>query len=140
MQMPVPNKIHTLFLGVFGLLLVIAVSFFILADPVKNPGLTDPSPSPSADLETQTIGTLTCLPHKNKSGPITLECAYGLKTDNGHYYALDTTFFPGILTDFAIDVRVKVIGDLTNVEQASDTGLERYDIKGVIRVTDVERL
>lgn len=33
-------------------------------------------------------GTMICLPHKNTSGPQTLECAFGLKGDDGKNYAL----------------------------------------------------
>jgi hypothetical protein len=33
-------------------------------------------------------GTYLCLPHRDTSGPQTLECALGLQTDNGDYYAI----------------------------------------------------
>jgi hypothetical protein len=33
-------------------------------------------------------GTIACLPHKNTDGPQTLECAAGLKTNDGTYYSL----------------------------------------------------
>jgi hypothetical protein len=36
-------------------------------------------------------GTMTCLPHKNTTGPQTLECAFGLKDAQGNYYALRDT-------------------------------------------------
>ena len=34
------------------------------------------------------IGTFTCLPHWDMSGPVTQECAFGLKTEAGDYYVL----------------------------------------------------
>ena len=41
-----------------------------------------------ASQEVYITGTITCLPHRDQEGPQTLECAYGLKTDDGIYYAL----------------------------------------------------
>lgn len=34
----------------------------------------------------KTTGTLVCLPHWDTTGPQTMECAYGLLSDSGHYY------------------------------------------------------
>lgn len=50
----------------------------------------DPDPSePASSGERITIsGTMICLPHKNTNGPQTLECAMGMKADNGKNYAL----------------------------------------------------
>jgi hypothetical protein len=33
-------------------------------------------------------GEMVCLPHREQSGPQTMECAFGLKTAEGIYYAL----------------------------------------------------
>lgn len=38
-----------------------------------------------------TRGEMVCLPHKNQSGPQTLECAFGLKDTKGTYYSLSDT-------------------------------------------------
>ncbi len=47
------------------------------------------TPTPAGIGEVITFsGELVCLPHKNTSGPQTMECAYGLKTPEGMYYAL----------------------------------------------------
>jgi len=51
-----------------------------------------PSGEQSGDSQVEGIvslrGTSTCLPHIDTSGPQTLECAIGLKTEDGKYYAL----------------------------------------------------
>lgn len=81
-------------------------------------------------------GTLTCLPHKDMSGPITLECAFGLKEDDtASYYALDTSMLE---TDQAVfsetGTHVSVFGLLVPIEQISSNQWQKYNIKGIIRV------
>lgn len=106
---------------------------------VFTPPVTTPSPSmpqPESDIaRTATLeGEYTCLPPKDKEGMHTLECAFGLMTDNGLYYAIDMS---GIQTFAAIDIatgsRVRVTGILVPVEALSS--IQKYDIKGIIRAT-----
>ena len=44
--------------------------------------------TPAAPKEITITGEMVCLPHRNTSGPQTLECAFGLKSNGGKYYAL----------------------------------------------------
>ena len=46
--------------------------------------------APAYSTEGTFTGEVVCLPHKDKSGPTTLECAMGLLTDDGRYYELRT--------------------------------------------------
>ncbi len=73
-------------------------------------------------------GTITCLPHKG--GPATtMECAYGLKADNGSHYALKNLFNEPGPWEFDVGDRIEVTGML-NEPSAN----EIYDIVGVIDV------
>ncbi|HVI69572.1 MAG TPA: hypothetical protein VM581_03880 [Magnetospirillaceae bacterium] len=81
--------------------------------------------APSGDVQTTVAGEFVCLPHKNTDGPQTLECAYGIRTDDNRYYALQFTPFP---TDIATGKRAEVTGTLT-------TGSDSiYNIVGTIKV------
>lgn len=79
-------------------------------------------------------GEVVCLPHKDTSGPVTLECAYGLKGINGKFYALLDT-----------DPEYKNISSLPTGEVAVITGKfteqldSEYDIVGVIEIELVEK-
>lgn len=84
------------------------------------------SPSPTAPI-TRT-GELICLPHKNHSGPETLECALGLKASDGHNYGLKNLNVKGAQQH----KKIKVTGAL---EQPGANQL--YDIVGSISVTSV---
>ena len=78
-------------------------------------------------------GEIVCLPHKNTEGPQTLECASGLKTDEGTHYGLSSKDSASPLTAAAgSKKRASANGVL---EPATD---DTYDIKGVIVVESYE--
>lgn len=98
------------------------------------------TPVPTA-TETTLQGKMVCLPHKDTSGPVTLECAFGIKTDAGDHYALDTTtYFPEEIYNLPMDERVAVSGVITPIEKLKEDRVSIYAIKGVLRVTGLERL
>lgn len=86
---------------------------------------------------TQYEGTLTgehvCLPHKDKDGPQTLECAYGLRTDAGEYYALDLE--DESLPDLGVGERFTATGLITPITTANDNRWNKYAIVGIFSVT-----
>lgn len=89
--------------------------------------------------EVTLLGSYICLPHVDTSGPQTMECAFGLETDEGDNYALDTSeLAPGIFLDFETGDRLEVVGDLTSRDELdADDRLLQYDIEGVVLVSTV---
>lgn len=88
---------------------------------------SDPTPQPEAPAQTVTMnGKLACLPHKG-DGPHTLECAVGLRANNGTFYALSELPDPTV----EVDKDVEVTGVL------SDKTDSIYDVAGTIEVTTV---
>lgn len=88
----------------------------------------------TSDESIRIKGEIVCLPHKDMNGPVTLECAFGLKSMDGKYYGLEDT-----------DLEYKNISSLPNGKIVVITGKLReapesnYDIKGVIRIESVEK-
>jgi hypothetical protein len=84
--------------------------------------------------EVSIVGEVACLPHKHTDGPITLECAFGLKYEaTGKYYGLKDPSGTGMVFG-AIDT-----GDMVTV-----TGMlrepdpdQRYDIVAEIDVASI---
>ncbi len=81
-------------------------------------------------------GTYVCLPHKTE--PSTKECASGIKTDDGKYYAFDIS-----LSSLMIDMHVIRVGDpiggtgvFTPREMLSSDHWFTYNFEGVFSVTD----
>lgn len=71
--------------GLTALGLAIYLIFFGVT--IKNPSLDNINALP----QNVTIsGTYVCLPHRDTSGEMqTTECAFGIKTDDGVYYAVN---------------------------------------------------
>ena len=79
-----------------------------------------------------TQGKIVCLPHKDQSGPQTLECAFGLLDTQGKYYALRDTDpenknVSGVSMDKVVEVKGKFIPQ-------DDT---KYQSIGVIEVESI---
>lgn len=83
--------------------------------------------------EISVVGTTICLPHKGDGEVETLECAYGVRTDEEKNYALSDPDWQ-YLMDIHVGKRVAVRG-LLREDAAS-----RYDIVGVIEIGQLEML
>ncbi len=127
------NKTPLSIIFIWAVLLVIAVlaSIGILLDSMtsRNESSTVPGQG-SISIK----GVVLCLPHKDTSGPQTLECAFGLKDENGHYYGLKDS-----------DPEYKNVGNLPMNEQVEVTGSFKketsttYPTVGTIEVTKITR-
>lgn len=88
---------------------------------------------------TSITGKWICLPHTDTSGPQTMECAFGIREEEtGNNYAVNTMLMSVAPVDYATETRVRVSGVLVPVEQLS--GMEKYDIAGVMNATTIEPL
>ena len=77
-------------------------------------------------------GTMVCLPHKDMSGPQTLECAIGLEDSQGRYFGLDETALGGPgQADIATGKQVHVEGTFTPRTDSP------YQDIGVIKATSI---
>jgi len=109
----------------------------------SSPIQTTPISSPKSDvpIEVSLAGEYLCLPHRDTDGPQTLECALGLKTNEGNYYALD---FDDLLRsgeiDFGTGTRIVVSGQLVPIEQISSDQWQRYAIEGIIKVETAQQV
>jgi len=76
-------------------------------------------------------GGIICLPHKVRGEFETMECAFGLKGDDGKNYGLENAFDHGILDT---NEHVTVTGNL----KAADPNFN-YDVVGIIEIVQVEK-
>lgn len=124
-------------LGMKRILIVLAVvaaalvvGFFALNSYIYN----EKQEGPVAEAYFGTLsGTQVCLPHKDTTGPQTLECAIGMKTDGGEYYALDleaaanTSVMEG-------GKRFTASGTITPIELLSSDQWQKYQVSGIFSV------
>ena len=80
-----------------------------------------------------------CLPHRDTTGPQTMECAFGIAVDqsDGHY-AVDTSLMSQYPVDYPTGTKVRVSGVVTPSEQLSS--IQKYNIDGIIRATTIEKI
>lgn len=119
-----------------SIVLIGAVVFWFKQDRANAPSIP---PENAQDLplttEVTTItGEVICLPHKDTSGPQTLECAIGIKGDTGGNYALlsDDPTQTGTLPTGS---KVEITGRLQEASPSSN-----YDTKGTLHVLSIKRL
>jgi hypothetical protein len=86
-------------------------------------------------------GFWECLPHKNTSGPQTMECAFGIAVDqsDGHF-AVDTRLMSTYPVDFPTGTKVRVTGVMTPANHLSSDMWQKYPIDGIISATSIEKI
>lgn len=81
-------------------------------------------------------GEYVCLPHTKSSVPQTMECAFGLKTDVGEYFAVDFALMSQETHELSVGQRLTANGLVTPVERLSSDHWKQYPIEGIFSVTD----
>ncbi|MCF7831899.1 MAG: hypothetical protein K9M36_03380 [Candidatus Pacebacteria bacterium] len=81
-------------------------------------------------------GVQVCLSHKDTSGPQTMECAIGIETDTGEYYALDLNLMSQVMTEISQGERFTATGVVTPIEYLSTDHWQKYNVQGIFSVTD----
>ncbi len=99
------------------------------ANCVEKPGELQPT---KGDVSIK--GELVCLPHKNSTGPQTMECAYGLKS-NGEYYGLtDTDPSYKNISGIPMNKMVEVTG---KIKLSTD---DKYNTLGTLFISSIKQL
>ena len=118
---------------VFVLLLLVIVAVAGIVSVVRAPGKND---MPANNSTTVKTGKVVCLPHKNSTGPQTMECAIGLHGEDQRYYGLkDEDSQPGQspLNDVT-NKRVEITGKFAETKDSN------YNIVGTITIRKLKVL
>jgi len=77
-------------------------------------------------------GTIVCLPHWDMSGAVTLECAYGLLSDDGDYYVLrDPDPMQSTIMTISTDTYVQVTGTFIPGSHQSYRSIGTIEVESV---------
>jgi len=87
--------------------------------------------TPATTANFSVSGEMICLPHKDTSGPQTLECAYGLQADDDRNYGLQ--FGSYAISDIQTGQRVHVKGALVTGDDS------QYNIVGTIKIESLTK-
>jgi hypothetical protein len=81
-------------------------------------------------------GEYVCLPHKDTTGPQTDECAFGLKTEVGEYYAVDFYLMSQEHQPMTPGDMISATGLVTPIERLNTDQWQKYPIEGIFSITD----
>lgn len=117
----------------FLTLLGLIVAGFLLSFVVTVPAPQAPTP---VDQTLSVRGVMTCLPHLDPA-LATRECAYGIKSVEGVYYALDLAQTETSADTIAFDQEIVVSGHFTPLAALSSDQWQQYMIEGIISVDSI---
>ncbi len=125
-----------IFILILLIIIFIVVGFIFKKSDTNNDsdGLSN---SQSYEPYSATIrGMYICLPHVQKDGPQTMECALGLKALDGKYYSLDFSSSSSSPMSLVTNINLSITGTVTPVERLSTNQWKKYPIVGIISVND----
>lgn len=100
------------------------------------PGISQEIPEAMISRRVTLTGKQVCLPHRDTTGPQTLECAIGMQTTDGKYYGLDFALMSQIPPTIQNGNTFTASGLLTPVEMLSADHWQKYNMEGIFSVTD----
>ncbi len=113
--------------------IVVCIIAFVLINPKPKAVV----PLDSTPQNVTLSGTYTCLPHLNTSGPQTMECAFGIKTDDGVYYAVNFGSSAESMAQFQSSQHITAEGTVVIKEALSSDQWQKYNMKGIFTVTKI---
>jgi hypothetical protein len=117
-----------------AVIVVVAIGGYFFSTKTMAPGGENLDPTPKA---VTLSGTYVCLPHLDTTGPQTMECAFGLKTDDGVYYAVNFGAGADVMNQFQSGAHVTAEGFVVIKEALSSDQWAKYNMKGIFTVTKV---
>lgn len=122
-------------LSIIGAVIVLAAAGYLLFSGAGTQPI-------AADLDATPrnvtlSGTYECLPHLDTTGPQTMECAFGIRTDDGEYYAVNFGQSAGAMEQFQAGAHVTAEGFVVIKEALSTDHWQKYNMKGIFTVTRV---
>jgi hypothetical protein len=123
------NKI---IIGVIAVLVAIAAATTLYKSDSITVAPLDATPQPVT-----LSGTYTCLPHLDTTGPQTMECAFGIQTDAGEYYAVNFGPSADSMDQFQSGSHVRAEGNVVIKEALSSDHWQKYNMKGIFTVTNI---
>lgn len=108
----------------------VCVAGFLAIRSHRDTAPLDPTPQ-----NVTLSGTYVCLPHTDTAGPQSKECAFGLKTDDGVYYAVNFGQSASAMAQFQSKGHIKAEGFVVIKEALNTDQWNKYNMKGIFTIT-----
>ncbi|PIR88860.1 MAG: hypothetical protein COU07_04190 [Candidatus Harrisonbacteria bacterium CG10_big_fil_rev_8_21_14_0_10_40_38] len=113
-------------------------TYFFFSGDTESDSFNAPKESPILK-QVSILGKLTCLPHRDNTGPQTEECAIGVEGEDGLFYGLlglnQTDLIAGTLST---DSFVNISGIMDSTSVTAPALWNKYDVSGTIIISDIE--
>lgn len=123
--------------SIIGFILIIAVCVFGYRFFSSDSPTTILTPIDSAPQSVTLTGMYVCLPHIDTTGPQTEECRFGIKTQDGQYYAVNFGASADAMNTFQSGKSVNAEGFIVMKEALSSDEWSRYNMRGIFTITKV---
>lgn len=97
-----------------------------------------PEPRLYEPVQATLTGTIGCLPPRDPDAPSTRECRTAIRLESGEYYALDFGLMSSGAPAADSGDRITASGIVTPIERLSSDQWQKYEVKGIFSVTEVE--
>ncbi len=94
-----------------------------------------PAPLDATPQNVTLSGAYVCLPHIDTTGPQTEECAFGLQTADGLYYAVDFGASAEAMAQFQAGQTITAEGFVVIKEALSSDQWAKYNMEGIFTIT-----
>ncbi len=128
----------TVFLLVVAVLLA-AVGYAIFTQYGSQSALSSDEVLDATPQNVTLSGTFECLPHKDTSGPQTMECAFGFRTDDGVHYAVNFGASADAAAQFQSGAHVTADGNVVIKEALSSDHWQKYNMEGIFTITEIHK-
>jgi hypothetical protein len=115
--------------------ILIIAAVFILGSLILRSAKDRTVPLDATPKEATLSGTYVCLPHADTTGPQTEECAFGLKTDDGVYYAVNFGQSENAMEQFQSGAHITAEGFVVIKEALNSDQWAKYNMKGIFTIT-----
>ncbi|MES2930749.1 MAG: hypothetical protein V4665_03115 [Patescibacteria group bacterium] len=123
---------HKNLVGSLIIIIIACIGGYLLARSSIDTASVELDPTPySVTLS----GTYVCLPHLDTKGPQTEECAFGLQTDDGVYYAVNFGASADAMNQFQTRAHITAEGFVVIKEALSSDQWAKYNMKGIFTIT-----
>lgn len=119
---------------VMSAVLLVGIVGYVVSMRASN-AVNPQTPLDSTPRNVTLSGTYVCLPHLDTTGPQTEECAFGLKTDEGDYYAVNFGQSATSMEQFQSGAHIKAQGFVVIKEALSSDHWQKYNMKGIFTIT-----
>jgi hypothetical protein len=119
--------------------IVVAIGGYVMNRPSTTSPRTPSTPTAPSAVVAQGVvslsGTYTCLPLLDGSTPQN-DCAFGVKTDAGEFYAVNFGASAGSMADFKAGAHITAKGTIIPREKLRPDNWKKFSMTGLFTITE----